>query len=116
MNFERMITRTKLKAKEKEKKKKKEDMKANLRNTKKREEARRLARELAECYAEVAETDISEESDSAIKEIIYGMFRRGEYIGALNLLMIIFELADRKEASEIIRCMSSEMLKSAGRA
>ena len=76
--------------------------------------AGKLAEDLAECYAEVAETDISEESDDAVSEMVYRMFLDGRFEEALGLLMTIFELAERKTEAEKIRDLSPEYIEEYG--
>lgn len=77
--------------------------------------AGKLAEEMAECYAEVAEADISEESDDAAREMLCRMFLNGRYDEALGLLMVIFELAERKAEAEMIRSLRPEFIDEYGR-
>ena len=73
-------------------------------------EADMLADDLAECYAEIAETDISEKSDDALREIVLSMLMGGRSEEALALLMIIFELADRITEAEKISDLTPEYI------
>ena len=74
------------------------------------ETAGKIAEEMAECYAEIAETDISEESGDAVREMIYGMFLDGRFDEALGLLMVIFEMAERTDDAAMIRELDPEFI------
>ena len=96
------------------KKNEKETVKETETEDVKEEEARILSNHMAVCYEEIADTELTEESDDAVREIIYEMLRGEDYGGALSLLMIIFELAGKEGEADLIKDLSPEFIASHG--